>query len=87
MGTQKLSIAVTLVTFRLPLGKLGEEQTRYRIKTVAQYRAVVRPTSQMSLIEGYIRGGETIYACENGSWCTLTKGTQIMKEEVVMIPR
>ena len=85
MATKKAPIPVMKVTFRLPLGttgKLGEEQTRYRIETVAQYRAVVRPTSQMTLIEGYVRGGEKIYARENGSWCTLTEGTVIVKEEV-----
>jgi hypothetical protein len=90
MATKKEPIPVMLVTFRLPLGttgRLDEEQTRYRIETVAQYRAVVRKESQMSFIEGYVRNGEKIYVRENGSWCTLTEGSEIVKEELVMVER
>lgn len=88
---KKEPIAVMLVTFRLPLGttgRLDEEQTRYRIETVAQYHAVVRDKWRRTIVvENYIRNGEKVYARENGLWCTLTERLEIVKEEVVMVER
>lgn len=86
----KQPIPVQLVTFRLPLGNTGrldDPQKRYRVETVHQYRAVVRKHCQFSVVENAIRRGEKVMVRENGSWCTLTKGSMVLEEETIYIER